>query len=74
MRNASLHIETAENKRALAKPVAVALFWLYALFLAVAEILVATGEPLLGLIVHMGLALVLIYHGALGNPGNTNYP
>lgn len=61
-------IATTPGDRAHSIPLAAALFWLYPFLLAAAELLVAGGRPLAGLLLHAALVLVLVYHSALGTP------
>ncbi len=63
MTTSSLPFETHGSERALASGV---WFWLYPAPLAIAELLVAGGRPLTGLMLHAALALALIYHSTLG--------
>jgi membrane protease YdiL (CAAX protease family) len=65
MSNVSSQIKTNPNDQgqALSAP---ALFWLYALALAAAELLVATSQPLTALLIHATLVLALVYQSALG--------
>jgi membrane protease YdiL (CAAX protease family) len=63
MTTSSLPYETHGSERALASGL---WFWLYPAPLAIAELLVAGGRPLAGLLLHAALALALIYHSTLG--------
>jgi len=63
MTTSSLPFETGSSERALAPGIR---FWLYPAPLAIAELLVSGGRPLVGLLLHAALALALIYHSALG--------
>lgn len=67
MTTSSLPFETRGSERALAPGL---WFWLYPAPLAIAELLVAGGRPLAGLLLHAALALALIYHSALGRAGH----
>jgi len=63
MTTSSLPLETPRSAGALGLGL---WFWLYPAPLAAAELLVASGRPLAGLLLHAALALLLIYHSALG--------